>query len=259
MGALEATSPDLLRLEGVRLGYGRRAILREVNFTIRPGDLWFFLGPNGSGKTTLVRALLGTLSPQEGRIHREPTLSPAQVGFVPQRCDLNPALPTTVREFVLLGTVGLRRPQGEWSLDLDRALAEVGLGGMADRDYWRLSGGQRQRALVARALVRRPRLLILDEPTNGLDLEAENALLRGIERLNRAAGLTVILVTHDLALAARYARQVALFREGTVAAGLRDTTFTTEELARTYGVSVEARRNPDGTLSVRMEGDGTAA
>ena len=108
-------SPDpVIEAQGLVLGYDGRVVLRDVDITIRPGEFWFLLGPNGSGKTTLLRALLGVLPPRAGRLSLHPDLAGRRrIGVVPQRCDLNPALPTTVREFVLLGTVGARAPGRE--------------------------------------------------------------------------------------------------------------------------------------------------
>src|SRR5512139_2311804 len=145
---------SILQSTGLTLGYGRRTILRDVNLQVHPGELWFFLGPNGHGKSTFLHAVLGLLQPKAGRLWLHPERARRdRVGFVPQRCDLNPSLPTTVQEFVLLGLVGLRAPAEDRSQRLVWALEKVGLGGLGTRDYWSLSGGQRQRALVARALV----------------------------------------------------------------------------------------------------------
>src|SRR3972149_11145426 len=156
-----------LPISGLVLAYGRRIILEDVNLEVRSGQFYFFLGPNGSGKTPLLRAILGVLRPRTGALWLHPDLARLdQIGFVPQRCDINPTLPTTVREFVLLGLVGLRASRNEESERLDWALDRVRLAGLGTKDYWSLSGGQRQRALVARALVRRPRPPIFDEPTN---------------------------------------------------------------------------------------------
>jgi ABC-type Mn2+/Zn2+ transport system ATPase subunit len=252
---MSADSDVAVELADATLGYPGRALLSGVSLTIRRGDFWFLLGPNGVGKTTFLRTLLGALEPLTGRVYRnEAFASHDHVGFVPQRCELHPTLPTTVREFVLLGTVGIDLSKEERRRSIEWALEQVGLGGMSDRDYWVLSGGQRQRALVARALVRRPKLIILDEPTNGLDLAAEDALLRCIERLNASDGLTVLFVTHDLALAARYAKQVAFFRAGGVLAGAKSDVFTSEELRRTYGIPVDVLEQPGGTVSVRVTG-----
>ena len=187
---------------------------------MRPGEFWFFLGPNGAGKTTLLKALLEEIRPQRGRILTDPELYRREnLGFVPQRCDLNPTLSTTVREFVLLGLVGIRANRQERETRLAWALDKAGLTGMSSKNYWSLSGGQRQRALVARALVRRPRILFLDEPTRGLDLAAEEAVMQSLTDLNRQELLTVLFVTHDLTLAARYASHVALFHNGQVQGG----------------------------------------
>lgn len=222
----------LIELDRLTLGYRGRAVLTDVSLRIRRGELWFFLGPNGEGKTTLLRALMRLGTPMAGQVRLHPDLSsPEAIGFVPQRCDWNPTLPTTVREFVSLGLVHTRlRPEGL----LEQALERVGLGDRAAADYWSLSGGQRQRALLARALIRKPKLLILDEPTNGLDPTTEHALMGSIEELNAREELTVVFVTHDLTLAAEHASHVALLHRGEVRAGPRDEILTS--VAETFGI-----------------------
>ena len=230
----------ILKTRGLTLAYGPLIVLEDVTLAIRRGQCWFFVGPNGSGKTTLLKAILGALQPKEGEISLNPVFAPRErIGFVPQRCDLNPTLPTTVREFVLLGLVGIRVDRREEGERLSWALAKVGLAKMEDRDYWSLSGGQRQRALVARTLVRKPSLLILDEATTGLDLSTAEGFLHTIFELNRGDGLTILFVTHDLTIAARHATHVALFYGGRVHAGISREVLSPENLERAYGISVD--------------------
>jgi len=175
---------SILHTHKLSLGYGSKTVLTDVNLTVQPAEFWCFLGQNGVGKTTLLRALLGLLRPQAGQLQFHPELGRREyMGFVPQRCDLNPTLPITVREFALLGLVGIRANRGQQHERLAWALGKMDLSGMADKNYWSLSGGQRQRALVARALVRRPAVLILDEPTNNLDLSMEDAFLHMLSTL----------------------------------------------------------------------------
>jgi ABC-type Mn2+/Zn2+ transport system ATPase subunit len=243
----------IIRTAGLRLGYGQRIVLTQVDFQMRQGEFWFFIGPNGEGKTTLLRAILGLLRPQAGQLWVHPELGQRQrIGFVPQRCDINPTLPTTVREFVLLGLVGIDTDRREAAVRLGWALERVGLGGLAEKDYWSLSGGQRQRALVARALVRRPSVLILDEPTNGLDLVAEDAALRLLAELNRKEHQTLLFVTHNLAIAARYATHIALFHAGEVVSGPRHEVLNRQTLERVYGVAVEVSSNQSGAPVVTV-------
>jgi ABC-type Mn2+/Zn2+ transport system ATPase subunit len=186
-----------------------------------------------------LRAILRDLDPLGGELSFHPELAqPGRIGFVPQRCDLNPALPTTVGEFVRLGLVGLQLARSERQERVRGALEEAGLPGMEDRDYWSISGGQRQRALLARALARRPRVLILDEPTNGLDLASEHAILRLLREVNERESVTIVFVTHDLSLAAGYATHVVLFHDGTSEGGPIEEVLTEERLMRAYGVPV---------------------
>jgi zinc transport system ATP-binding protein len=216
------TDDVLVEAEHAALAYHGHLVLRDVTFTVRRGEFWCVLGPNGSGKSTLLRAVLGLAPPVAGALRRHPVhASRDHLGFVPQRCDLNPALPTTVREFVLLGTVGLGLSPRKETEQLGWALERVGLAGGARRDYWTLSGGERQRALLARGLVRRPALLLLDEPTTHLDRDSEQLLLELLAALTAEESLTPLLVTHDENIAARYATHVAILGDGTLTAGER--------------------------------------
>jgi len=241
----------VVAVEQVTLGYGRRVVLRDVSLEIRQGEFWCLLGANGEGKTTLIKALLGAVRPIRGRIAlRGDFQNRRRLGFVPQETEVNPSAPVTVFAFISGGMVGL---------GLDRATAErrirmvldlMGIAALRDRSLWALSGGQRQRALVARALVRDPLLLIVDEPTAGLDLAASSGLLEIITGLSRDKGITVVFVTHDLSIAAKRASHVGLFKGGRMVAGSLETTFTAENLQRTYGVMVELGRDEHGLMTV---------
>lgn len=236
----------LIRAEDLALGYRGRPVLRSVHFEVRAGERWFIVGPNGQGKTTLLRGLLGLLPAERSRLWRHPeAMDACRIGFVPQRCELNPTLPTTVREFVLLGLVGLRVGRRERRARLDHALRRVGLSERIDSDYWALSGGQRQRALLARALVRRPGVLLLDEPTAGLDLSGRYALMQELRSLNESDGITLLLVTHDVRLAAEHATHLALVHDGGVRAGPREQILRPEILGPAYGMPAGAILSPE--------------
>lgn len=230
------TDEIVLQTKDLSLGYGQKTVLQRVNLTVRVGEFWCFLGQNGVGKTTLLRALLGLLQPHAGRLTLHSELGRRErIGFVPQRCDFNPTLPITVREFALLGLVGIRANRGQQDERLAWALEKANLQNVADTDYWSLSGGQRQRALVARALVRRPTLLILDEPTNNLDLTMEDAFLQTLSALHAEERNTALFVTHNVSIAARYATHVGLIADGSLVSGPREQVLTPHNLKHIYG------------------------
>lgn len=243
------STESYIAIEDLRLGFGGEVLLDRIAFEIRSREFWFVLGQNGAGKTTFLWSILGLCRPLAGRVRRSGDfLRSDRVGLVPQRCDLTPGLPTTTREFVRLGLTGLGLGRREGQRRLQWAIGEAGLSGLESRSYWLLSGGQRQRALLARALVRRPRLLLLDEPMRGLDPAAEDGFLQRLAALNQTQHLTIVCVTHDLATVARYGSHVALFTGGRVIAGPVQEVLTDENLRVVYGIGMDIHWRMPTTL-----------
>lgn len=205
----------MLALENADIGYGRHRILSGVNLTIRRGEFWGFLGPNGRGKTTLVNTILGRHPVSRGDVRRDRLV----VGFAPQVDGRSPRLPTTVTEFILGGAVGLRLSRDERVKRLDGVLDTVGLADRRQHRLHTLSGGQTRRAVVARALLREPDLLVLDEPAAGLDIAAATSIIELLRTLHREQGLTVVMVTHNLRVVHDLATHAVLFMDGTVRSG----------------------------------------
>lgn len=244
----------ILAVEQVTLAYGRNIVLRDVNLRIHQGDFWCLLGPNGEGKSTLLKALLGAVTPKRGKIFLRPDFARrTRIGLVPQESEVNTSVPTTVEELILTGTVGLSLESRTREARLKRVLEIMGLQLLRQRSFWTLSGGQRQRTLVARALIRDPLLLIVDEPTAGLDLAAATGLLETITDLSRNKGITVLFVTHDLNIAAQRATHSAFFRGGRLTGGQLGDVFTPENLQATFGVPIEVARDATGAWNVRAQ------
>ena len=179
---------SLLAAEHICVRFDGNEVLHDVSLSIAAGEIVTILGPNGSGKSTLLRALLGILPVAEGRIVRQPGL---RLGYVPQRLQLDRTMPITVRRFLSL-------PVRVSDQAADAALARVGMTGHGRDQMTALSGGQLQRVLLGRALLGNPQLLILDEPTQGLDQPGEAAFYRLIEDVRRDTGAAVLMVSHDL-------------------------------------------------------------
>ena len=220
-------SPDVspVALEGVSVAIGGRPILRDVDLAVRTGDMVALLGPNGSGKSTLVRAVTGLLPPTRGVVRLFGTPIEAfgdwaRLGFVPQRSTATGGVPATVREVVASGRVGRRRLLAPTTA-ADRRAVESALEvvGLADRSSYsvsQLSGGQQQRVLIARALAGEPDLLVLDEPTAGVDLPNQQALADALGRL-KARGATILLVAHEIGPMMPLIDRSVVMRDGRVA------------------------------------------
>ncbi len=179
---------SLIAAEHVCVRHGGDEVLHDVTLSVAAGEIVTILGPNGSGKSTLLRALLGILPVAEGRILRQAGL---RLGYVPQRLQIDRTMPITVRRFLSL-------PVRVTDAEADAALARVGMAGQGAAQMTALSGGQLQRALLARALLARPDILMLDEPTQGLDQPGEAGFYRLIEEVRRETGAAVLMVSHDL-------------------------------------------------------------
>jgi zinc transport system ATP-binding protein len=179
---------SLITAEGLSVRYGELTVLSHVDLAIEPGEIVTIVGPNGSGKSTLLHALIGTVAAAEGRVTRKPGL---RIGFVPQRLQLDTRMPLTVRRFLSL-------PARQSAAAVAAALARTGVPGLEEQQMTALSGGQFQRVLLARALLARPEILILDEPTQGLDQPGAAAFYRLIEEVRNETGAAVLMVSHDL-------------------------------------------------------------
>ncbi|MCP1619358.1 zinc transport system ATP-binding protein [Pseudomonas sp. SLBN-26] len=180
----------LIRLEGVGVTFAGQAVLQDVGLTLRPGEIVTLIGPNGAGKTTLVRTVLGLLQPQRGSVWRKPRL---RIGYMPQKLQVDATLPLTVLRFLRL-VPGVDRAAAL------AALSEVGAPQVIDSPLQTVSGGELQRVLLARALLREPELLVLDEPVQGVDVAGQAELYRLITQLRDRLGCGVLMVSHDLHL-----------------------------------------------------------
>ncbi|WP_297197072.1 zinc ABC transporter ATP-binding protein ZnuC [uncultured Pluralibacter sp.] len=181
---------NLVTLENIAVSFGTRRVLSDISLTLTSGKILTLLGPNGAGKSTLVRVVLGLVAPDEGRIAREPKL---RIGYVPQKLHLDATLPLTVSRFLRL------RP-GTRKADILPALKRVQAGHLLEAPMQKLSGGETQRVLLARALLNAPQLLVLDEPTQGVDVNGQVALYDLIDQLRRELNCGVLMVSHDLHL-----------------------------------------------------------
>ena len=178
---------SLLTARSLNVSYGGAPVLIGVDFAIEPGEIVTVIGPNGSGKSTLLKALLGAI-PSTGRVIRAPDLT---IGYVPQKLHVDTGMPMTVRRCLSL-------PRPVTDTEAAAMLERVGVPGLGDRQLSGLSGGQFQRVLLARALLSRPNLLMLDEPTQGLDQPGTGAFYRLIETVRQETGAAVLMVSHDL-------------------------------------------------------------
>jgi zinc/manganese transport system ATP-binding protein len=247
----------VVRLEGAQARVAGRTVWSDVSLEVGAGEFTAILGPNGSGKTTLLRVLLGALRLTAGRaavLGREPGAAKGQIGYLPQRRHFDAGIRIRGIDLVRLGLDGAR-----WGLPLrqraaaervERAIHLVGASEYAARPIGRLSGGEQQRLLIAQALVSEPRVLILDEPLDSLDLPNQTAVTALLSRICKQAGMTVLLVAHDVNPLVSYLDRVVYFGGGHAAVGTPREVITGETLSRLYAVPIDVLRTSDGRLFV---------
>lgn len=213
-----------LNCQQLSLGYDGREILHNLSFEVNAGDYLCIVGENGSGKSTLMRTILGLQSPISGKVITGDGLAPNEIGYLPQQTVVQRDFPASVLEIVLSGCqsrCGLRPfyNKAEKQLAMDN-IKKMSLGPLINRCYRELSGGQQQRVLLARALCATKKILLLDEPVSGLDPKVTAEMYHLIESLNRDDGITVIMISHDIAAAVKYASHI-LHIGGTVFFGTK--------------------------------------
>ncbi len=231
--ARAAPRPDggepLVACDGITVRLGGRPVLERVSMAVEPGEIVTLIGPNGSGKTTLVRTILGLQAPQVGRIRRRAGL---KVGYVPQRLTIDPTLPLTVRRFLRLGG---RHDEAR----VQKAVDEVGGSDLLARQIEELSGGELQRMALARALLREPDLLVLDEPLQGVDFAGQLALFNLIDRVRRRRGCGVLMVSHDLHLVMKGTDRVFCLNRHICCSGQPETVSQHPEYLALFGPRAE--------------------
>jgi zinc/manganese transport system ATP-binding protein len=224
----------LLVLQQVSAGYPEQPIFEELDLVVMAGQFAAIVGPTGGGKTTLLKTILGVLPCLSGTMH---WARPSAVGYVPQRESIDWAFPVTAQQVVLMGR-HRQTSMWPWPTREDRRLAaalleRLGLAPYTSRHISQLSGGQQQRVFLARALIGKPDLLLLDEPTTGVDMKTQVELLQVLWELNQE-GITILLTTHDLSTVASQVPWVICFNRGLIAQGKPEEVFTSSLLRRTY-------------------------
>jgi zinc transport system ATP-binding protein len=214
--------PLALEFDGVDFAYAQGpTVLTGIDLAVEAGEFVAIAGPNGGGKTTMLRLALGLERPTRGRVllFGEPAHTfrdRARIGYLAQRTRIGVHAPATVREVVEAGRAPLR-PLGRLRKEdhdaVDEAIERVGMTELARRPLTRLSGGQQQRAFIAKALAARPKLLVLDEPTTGVDVEAQEALAALLDRLHNELGVTILYVSHEFGAVEHFVQRLVLVRE----------------------------------------------
>lgn len=236
------TNKILIEFRDVSIGYGTKSIHNNINVKIEQNDFIGLVGPNGSGKTTFLKTLLGNIKTVSGFIKKKDIA----FGYVPQRDIVQPLLPYSVHDVVMMGRYSLMgllsQPSKFDEEKVNESLNKVGISDLRNLNYNSLSGGQRQRTLIARALAVDPDVLILDEPTNGMDTPSHYSLLKLISELHNESKLTVLLVSHLLSDVANLVKKLMLFEAGRFQSGLIEDMLSEKNLGQTYSANIEVKK-----------------
>jgi len=247
----------LISLRGVAAGYKDSVVIRDVDLDIDTRTFTGIVGPSGAGKTTLLRLLLGSLEPSHGTIERAPGVA---VSYVPQLETVNWNFPVTVTECVLMSRGGRRVP---WPSRSEKAeavavLDRLGIGDLGHRHIRELSGGQQQRMFLARALIRRPQIMLLDEPTSGVDISTRHDVLHLLAELHDD-GMGIVLTTHDLNGMAAHLPDLVCVNGRIVAHGTPEDVITPAVLEQTFGARMEVLQHLGMIVVVDSSGPGRLA
>jgi zinc/manganese transport system ATP-binding protein len=237
---------EVLAVERVSVSYPGHSVLHEVDFRLEAGEFCGLIGSNGSGKTTLLRTILGFQTPGAGSIRINGASGLNSVGYVPQKIALDPYLPLRARDLMSLGLdghrLGLPLPSRKRRQAVDEMLKAVGAERFADQRIGELSGGQQQRVLIAHALVRRPRLLLLDEPLANLDMRSVVEIVELLRRLCAEHRIAVLLSAHDMNPLLPVMDRIVYLANGHAASGSTEEVVRTEVLSKLYGSHIEVVR-----------------
>jgi zinc/manganese transport system ATP-binding protein len=243
---VDENKEPIVELEHVRIQFGKRSILDDVNVTINEGEFIAILGPNGAGKSTLLKLLLGLIKPSAGTVRvlgRPPRRGNSDIGYAPQHRVLEADLALRARDVVGFGLDGHRWgtgfPNYKRRATIDTILQEVDASAFADAPIGQLSGGEQQRLLIAQALLSNPRLLLLDEPLANLDIIHEQEIVALVQNISRTRNVTVMLVSHDINPLLPVVDRVMYLAHGQSAIGTTDEVITSATLSKLYGSQVE--------------------
>jgi ABC-type Mn2+/Zn2+ transport system ATPase subunit len=250
------TSQWAFKTENLTIGYGRHALFGGLSLEVRTGEILGIVGPNGSGKTLLVRTLLGLVAPLHGHVARAPHL---RLSYAPQRERLDAIAPLTALDVVLMERSARGGPlHRARAVDREAALHVLGLLGvqaLAGRLFRSLSGGEQQRVRLARALAADPDVLVLDEPTAGMDIGGEVTTIEFLRELNRTRGVTILIVTHALPIVLNLVTSIVLVGARDVLHGLAGDVLHEARLSELYGIPVHVGRLAGQRTLVAGRGD----
>jgi zinc transport system ATP-binding protein len=222
----------VLTVENLSVTLDGLPVLQNVSFTLQHGEAFAVIGPNGAGKTVLFRALLGLL-PHTGLVEWRPDV---KIGYVPQRFSIDRSAPISAMEFFLLQSPNFWRPGPAFTNQLDQELKSMGLGpGVLKKGLGELSGGETQRVLIASALLQKPSVLLLDEPTAAVDAGFEETVYTLLHRVQIERGTALLLISHDLSVVYRYAQRVLCLNKSVVCQGPPVEALNPQALATLYG------------------------
>ena len=258
---MKPNNKNIIHFSEVKIAYQNTIALEDINLEIPQGEFLGIIGPNGSGKTTLLKAILGLIIPIEGTVHifdcsceKLRCHHRVRVGYLPQKGFVDPSFPITVRETVSMGrysSVGLGKNLGKEDHGIvQETLEAVGLSKELDTPLGYLSGGQQQRVFIARTLAQKPEVLLLDEPTTGIDAHTQHSIMELIRKLHQERGLTILMVTHDINLISPHVDRLAILNHRIFAIGTPQAVLTQANLSKIYGKEILIMKRPTGSFVI---------